>query len=202
MWALIDDQYWLFINAQFDDPDTVDSVWVVKDTLWLGMLSPTGSDNPTHMLEINENSLYDQHGLILQNIVGHDLIIHFTTDDGDTLSSDLFTLKRVLNNIPVAIEPNYNSVLTESNPTLIWDSYDAEFNFLYGVEITHVAASGFRSLIYDQSGISSSDTSHTTSEPLQVVEDPSYYYWTLKVIDDFGNIARSLEAQFRIVEDE
>lgn len=201
-WANVEDQYWLIVRAQFVDAGVIDSVWVMRDSLWLGKLTPTGSDDPTHTVEINENHLYDMHGLLLQNLVGHDLVIHFTTVGGEMLSGDPFTLKRVLEDVPIAANPNDNSALTEVYPTLTWESYYSEFNFSYGIDVTHIAASGFRSAVYQFSGISASDTSHTVAEPLQVVVDPAYYYWTLKVTDDFGNIVRSLEAQFRIVEDE
>ncbi len=201
--AWLEDFYWLTLTAQFDNPELIDSIWVKVDTLELGKWNSIGISNSGWLQEIYENDLYDQFGILLEGLVGHEMRLFCKDMDGVVTISDPFSLKRIVNLIPTTISPNLaDTTLINNHPTLIWEQYIADYNITYAVEIIHVANSGFPSVVYNFNGINSADTTHTVEDALQAVTGEAFYYWTLKVVDDFGNVARSLETQFRIVQDE
>jgi len=187
----------LEIEAAINDSDGVDHVWVKRDTIEIGNLQPTG-ENHTWLGHFPEPTL---NGLRIADLVGYPMTLYHLDSAHFVSASDQFFLIRIINLTPEVISPDNDIVLDTTQPRLEWQPFGADFNFTYKVEILHVpegASEGNR--IYLIEGISSDSTSHMVSTSLTT--EPQYLVWTVAVVDEFGDEARSLTARFRISEDE
>ncbi|MDP8228311.1 MAG: hypothetical protein P9M15_02525 [Candidatus Electryoneaceae bacterium] len=204
----IDDKYYLSITAEIEDPDGVDSVWVGMDELDqaesfnIGSLRPANRDSTLWLIELEEDTLMARSGWNLEALVGHRLSLLWKNETGTHKYNNHFHLKRVIYPIPDVSSPDYDTTLTTRTPIMEWQQFESDFNYTYSLKISHVSISNFETVIYQRLGIASDRTTHQVEAQLPLVNDPEFLYWIIEVVDDFGDIARSSEARFRIIEDE
>jgi hypothetical protein len=181
----------LDVSAVISNVNNVDAVWVTIDTMQLGSLSQVNNSS-TWIGQFPQSYLP---GGSLTRLVGHPLIIYCSTPNSDPQKSDPFTFVRVIQPVPTIISPAFDT-LVGTQPRLTWLSYDAEYDFTYSVEIVHISTGYTPTLVFQRNGINPDSTGVTVDTPLPAV--PRFLYWTISVVDEFGNKATSFEATFRV----
>jgi hypothetical protein len=187
----------LDIEAVIIDSNGVDHVWVRLDTIEIGTLQPK-FDSHTWYRRIDEIQLPNNG---LGDLIGHPLTLFYVNDNGRVNDGVQFQLYRVLYDVPQTLFPDNDTLLTTNQPELIWEPYDADFSFTYSVNILHIAEGSTEGiLVYSFDEIPMDSTSHKVQNVL--TDAPSFLVWTVTVVDEFGNEARSLTANFRIYRNE
>ena len=186
----------LEINATINDSDGVDRVWIKFRDVEIGSLLPVDDQNwRGHFPESNLN------GFRLGEFIGHPFTLHHLDSAHFVGISEPFHLARVIYDVPVTISPDNFELLDTNRPVLEWEFYETDFSYNYKVEIWHVPEETSEGvLVYQFENISSEFNTHPVDQLLPT--EPQYLFWTITVIDEFGNEARSLTASFRILEDD
>ncbi len=99
-------------------------------------------------------------------------------------------LARVITGTPALISPMDEDTVG-AYPALNWEPYAAEFPFGFLATIIDISAAD---TIWVSSLMTEVEQSVLVSDSLPVGE----YYWTITVVDSFGNISRSKEGDFRV----
>ena len=185
----------LELTASIADSDGVDSVWVCLE-----------DQNVAELLSMGDglhwrNQIHESHlpGGLLGNLVGHPLTLHHLDGAGFTTSGEPFRLARVIYVEPEVDSP-FSDTLDTRQPRLQWERYITDFNFTYAIEIVHVSESSFRTVVYRDSLINPDSTGHQVT--IRLPDQPELLYWTVSVVDDFGDLARSREAVFWVSDGE
>ncbi|NQU06179.1 MAG: hypothetical protein HQ568_08815 [Calditrichaeota bacterium] len=187
----------LDIEATIIDTNGVDHVWVRLDTIEIGTLH-TGENTQTWFRRLDETQLPNRG---LGDLIGRTLTLYYLNDMGRVSDGVEFQLYRVLYEVPQTIFPDNDTLLTTKQPQLEWISYDADFSFTYSVKILHIVEGSTEGiLVYSYEEIHSDSTTHTVGDSL--TNAPDFMVWTVTVVDEFGNEARSLTANFRIDDNE
>lgn len=105
-----------------------------------------------------------------------------------------FFISRVVEEVPEPIAP-IDSVVTRSPLRFIWKSKPVVYPYTQDVEIFRLVA-GFPSFFAAIRKIESS--ANNAVFPGGVLPPAGNYFWTVKLVDEFGNWSRSKEAAFRI----
>lgn len=196
-WWGLPDQVSLDVSAAIADSDGVDSVWVVQDTLFIASLLSLG-DGLRWSREVMDSALPSGS---VESLVGHPLSLYHHDMAGFSCLDTTFTIVRVIEDFPQTYAPAADSLITQDQDLVLeWLSYNAFFNFTYAVEIIHMSESYVPTKVYEDSLISSETYTHEVTAELTT--DPSFFLWTVTVVDEFGNRARSREAKFRIIDGE
>ena len=196
-----DDWIGLDARAVVIDLDGIDSVSLHTEFQWLGNLTLRNGG-----LEWGrEFADYDLPDASVEALVGHPLTIMSYDLEGFVTKSNPMHLIRIIDLVPTTNAPAQDSLDTElplvaQFPLLEWDPYFAEFSFTYSIQIVHVAESYVHTNLALISEIHSDSTSYRVDEELTTEE--RYLLWTVAVVDEFGNEARSKEAGFRIDKNE
>ena len=190
----------LELTATVTDTDGVDSVWATSDLGSLGVLYLT-RDQSVWAAILPEDSLP---GRKLETLVGHPIWIYCQDGMGHTSRSDPFIVVRVLYIPPVPESPGYQDTVS-TRPTLTWYPYSIDFAYTFSIDVRYVRfPQNINSLVYHREGIPSDSLSHTLQSSLEpTLEDSATpgnasYYWTLSVLDEFGNRITSLESAFEV----
>ena len=104
-----------------------------------------------------------------------------------------FFLTRIIGETPVAFSPANGDTTTDKFPTFRWQLPQFTFAFTQRIEVFRLDA-GFPTFVTSIGKISSEARSQRSFVRLS----PGTYFWTISVVDDFGNISRSKEATFTI----
>jgi len=129
----------------------------------------------------------------LQSLLGQPL--RFTVRDmqGVVVRSTPRQLVRVVEDTPTTVSPRERMLLSTSRPTLTWDPFPPRFSFTYQIDIFRDEVN--RAVrVFQISGIAMDVTSRQLPIPLPT----GAYFWTVTVVDEFGNQSRSKEAGFLI----
>jgi len=187
--------YALDIQAVIIDSIGVDHVWARLDTLELGTLY-AGNNNQTWFRRFEEAQLPCRG---MGDLIGHPMTLYYLDDNGRASDGIEFSLYRVIYDVPQAQFPVNDSLLTTTQPRLEWYPYGADYFFSYTVEILHIAEGSTEGTsVYRFSKIPLDSSAHSVSDPLTT--QPGFFVWTVTVVDEFGNEARSLTARFRITD--
>ncbi|MCF7809440.1 hypothetical protein K9N50_00480 [bacterium] len=187
----------LDIEAVIIDSNGVDHVWVRLDTIEIGTLQ-SGATLHRWFKRIDE-TLLPNNGL--GDLIGYPLTLFYVNGNGRVSDGVEFQLYRVIYDVPQTFFPNNDTLLNINQPELIWEPYDADFSFTYSVNILHIAEGSTEGIpVYSYDEIPMDSTSHKVENNL--TSAPYFLVWTVTVIDEFGNEARSLTANFRIDSDE
>lgn len=100
---------------------------------------------------------------------------------------------RVIEETPLALDPDNLTVLTESLPTFNWAPIALQYPFTFRLDIVQINQN-VESIVQTIESIPATDTTITAATPLLA----GNYFWTISVVDEFGNRSRSREAGFRI----
>ncbi len=180
------------VDAMLDDQDGVadiDSLWVLIDSFNFREAVLVQSEPGRFVHSISSNGL----AVSLNALLGHDIRLKAKDRSGTVSFSDTKSLVRVINDTPLAGEPDELQNVPDPQPLFTWQPIILDFPYTYRVDIVQVN-DNIQSTVQTIQNISSSDTSVVASAPLSTGE----YFWTVSVVDEFGNRSRSREAGFRV----
>lgn len=192
-WPPPEELFRIEIAAEIEDSDglnDIDRVWLeIPDFNFADTFSvaPVRPGNYTHILR--ETQL----PVSLPALLGHDIIIYARDRTKMIGSSESQNLFRVIDQIPLAGDPQGLALLPDPIPVFSWEPFSLEYPFTYRLDITRVDEN-IQSVVASISNIPSDSVSVTAPAPLASGE----YFWTVSIIDAFGNRSRSREAGFRI----
>lgn len=120
--------------------------------------------------------------------------VRFFAEDkaGYKNSSQPVQLAQIIYETPVAISPAGLQTVAPT-PQLTWQAMNAEFLSSYRVEINRTDIP-IPTQVWSQENIAATDTTIVVSDSLETGK----YYWTVAIVDEFGNCSRSKEAPFQI----
>ncbi|MFA6542439.1 MAG: carboxypeptidase regulatory-like domain-containing protein [Bacteroidota bacterium] len=188
-------QYFVDVSAEVTDPNGIadlDSVWFNVDTLKFPMTYSVTSKN--FLVSIYKNQFPTN---TIQWLVGKALHIISKDRNAAVNISDPFYVSRVIENTASPIYPSsVNNDTTGSYPVFRWSPPDVTFNYSYSIVVSRVDG-GTQTVVWNYAGLNSiyeeiSFPRDGTAVPLQ----SGNYLWTVSVVDDFGNYARSKESSF------
>lgn len=190
-WWPQEDLYILEIVADLEDPDGVGDVsaaWInipsydftrpLRETSIVGRLA----------LSLPADSLPTP---TLHSLQGSDMVLHVTDAVGFVTHSEPKTIVRVIDKTPLAEEPQGLENVSDGRPNLLWEDAVLPYGFSYRVDIVRDQAN-VQTLVETITDIPSGTTSYQIETPLA----PGTYFWTVSVVDTFGNRSRSKEAGF------
>lgn len=190
-WWPQEDLYFLEILAEIEDPDGVGDlagVWVeILSNEFTRPLRETGIVG-RFSLSLPDDSLP---GPSLHSLQGTDLIVHAQDAVGFVTESEPKSLIRVIDKIPLAVEPQDLSNVDDGRPNLIWEDAALPFEFTYRIDVVRDEAN-VQTVVETITDIPSDVTSYRIETPLA----SGTYFWTVSVVDTFGNRSRSKEAGF------
>ena len=191
-WWPKDDLFFLGVNAEVEDADglfDIDGVWFeIPDLNYTVALEPRTAGQFDAL--IRADSLPTAN---LQSLLGLALQLHVRDKEDAVVSSAPHQLVRVLEENPSPASPKDDVLLETSRPTFTWDPFPASFAFSYRIEVFRDEVN--RAVLVMQSNPIPMDV---TSFQMANLLPTGPYFWTITVIDTFGNQSRSKEAAFRI----
>ena len=193
-WWPGDDLFFLEVNADIADADgpfDIERVWFeIPDLSYSITLDAQVQPAGRYDKLIRDDSLSPP--VSLQSLLGKTLRLNVRDKQGIVVTSDAGQLVRVLEDTPDALEPTSDAVLDNSRPRLIWQPFPPRFDFTYRIDVFRKDAN-FQPLVRQIDNIPMDVTS------LQLESLPiAAYFWTVTVIDAFGNQSRSKQAGFLI----
>ena len=129
----------------------------------------------------------------LENLLGRQMFVRVADRAGSTTESQPLTLARVISETPQVESPNEFELLHETNPLLTWRAIELAFDYSFRIEVVRFQL-GLETVVWTQEGISDLATTISVEPSLT----SGSYFWTVSVVDQFGNWSRSLQASFRI----
>ncbi len=192
-WWPATDLYRLEVEATVTDPDDVRDVvrvWLEIPALdfadTLEALQPTGRFFKTLLQQ-------ELPGGSLHNLLGYELYLGAFDRTGDTVYTPAFQLVRVIDDVPVALDPRGLAAVDTTQPVLRWEPITLPFSFSYRIDLVRREAD-LDIPVLTLSGLSALLDSIRVPQPLA----SGVYYWTISVVDTFGNRSRSKEAGFQV----
>jgi hypothetical protein len=187
------DLYRLEVEAHVIDPDDlrdVIRVWLKIPVLQfvdtLQSLQPAGrffSMIPAEALPTSS----------LHALLGYDLYLGALDRNGDTVYTPALRLSRIIDPVPTALEPRGLAVVDTTQPLLRWERLSMPFAFTYRIDVVRREADVDIPIV-TLDNLSARRDSVRIPQPLA----PGVYYWTVSVVDAFGNRSRSKEAGFQV----
>lgn len=191
-WWPQNDQFFLEISAQVTDPDGVfdiESVWLdMPDLAFSTALAPQAAGQFEALIRADSLPTAS-----LQSVLGRTLQLNVRDVEGVVVTSRPQQLVRVLDGTPTPTAPRDDVLLETDRPMLTWDPFPAGFSFTYRIDIYRAEVNRDVQVLQSEP-IARGVTSLQLTTPL----DTGPYFWTVTVVDDFGNQSRSKEAAFRI----
>ncbi len=192
------DQWWpgpvysAVVTANVTDPDgagDISLVTVAVDTLRLAMSFFT--DPPRYQVTISGSSLP---GRNIEWLVGKPIqVLAQDKPKGFSRSAPFYVLRI----IQQTVVPTYPTALdtASASPEFQWARPDITFPYSYRIEL-YRQEEGVPTLIWNREGLAATLTRFQYPETLP----PALYFWTIFVIDEYGNLSRSKEASFIVVD--
>ena len=192
-WFPQNDLFLLEVTARVQDPDgfnDIDLVLIaIAELNFVDTLAVTPSPE-IFKLTILESQLP---GRNLHDVLGREIVLSARDHAGFASTSAPKFLARIIEETPVTVSPQGLEIVATPTPTLSWQVLDLPFRVTYRVELFRVDF-GLNTLVWSQSGIDRPATSITVPDSLVA----GTYFWTVAVVDEFGNCSRSKEASFQV----
>ncbi len=187
------DLFRLEVSAQVDDPDgvaDVEEVFLEIPELGFSTTVQSSGEPGRFALTIPEENFPTG---ALQALMGRPFRLRLRDRAGFERMGDPWTLVRVIEETPVAVDPQGLAVLGTPTPVLTWERVRLPFPFTLEVEIVRQEANV---QVRDRlmSGLPPESTSVQVDAPLA----PGTYLWAVTIVDEFGNRSRSKEVGFTI----
>lgn len=190
------DQWWpgaiynATVSANITDPDgsaDIDSVFVVVDTANFPMAY--SFNNKNFQVTIYSDSLP---GHNIQWLVGRSFTIWARDHEGAISRSNPFYISRIIESEATPFYP-VGLDTAKASPTFEWNPPQITFNYSYTLQVVRIDA-GNQTVVWTQPGIGSSLVTYSFPNILS----SGTYFWTIAVVDDYGNSSRSKEAAFSV----
>lgn len=169
-----------------DGPGDIDSVFFVIPVFNVRTVMEYFPNN-MYKLTISEDTFLDT---TLENLIGNDCYFECLSKSGLRTRSNFIQLYRVIYENPQPIFPFGDTI--SQNFTCIWHKCNFSFPFSYGIEIYLLPINNIPQLVYQKSGIPSTDSIYTV--PINFGR--GRYLWQVLVRDNFGNISKSYKTLF------
>lgn len=188
------DQWWpnpiysATVSASADDADglaDIDTVWVMVDTLSFGMTYIPAEKNFQAVIvpaDLPSNSL--------EWLIGKPFTVAARDHDRSAGVSAPAYAARIIENEAVPVYPAVQDT-TAASPEFTWTPPASEFPFTYTITVVRVDA-GTQTVIWTKAGLGSYLRSYQYPNLLQ----QGLYFWTISVVDEFGDAAQSKESSF------
>ena len=193
-WWPTNDLFFLEVNATVADADgllDIEEVWFeIPAQGYRATLDPQGLSGGLFDKQIRADSLPIPN---LQSLLGQTLRLSVRDREGSVVTSDAGQLVRVVENTPNTVDPFGDELLDTNRPTLTWEPFPPLFDFTYRIDVFRIETNPpvlvrqINDIPMDQTALRLGSTLPTGS-----------YFWTVTVIDDFGNQSRSKQAGFLI----
>ncbi|MCH8872614.1 carboxypeptidase regulatory-like domain-containing protein [candidate division KSB1 bacterium] len=187
------DLFFLEVAATVGDPDGVGDIDFVEIEIpeinYLDTLDVT--QTPGVFMKIIPESQLPVGNFM--DILGRQIFLNALDRPGFKSSSQAKMLARIIEKTPLTNSPNQGETLNDATPLLEWRSAELLFDFKYRVEVVRVDF-GLNTPVWSQPDIDKTNRSIAVSDSLA----SGVYFWTVSVVDKFGNWSRSKEAPFRI----
>jgi hypothetical protein len=128
----------------------------------------------------------------LEWLVGKSLNITARDRIGATSTGKPISITRTIQDAPIPLSPTALDTASAS-PQLFWVQPSLQFPYSYKIELFRLDQ-GIPSLIWSVSNLSASLSNFQYPNVLTT----GTYFWTISVVDDFGNLSRSKEASFLV----
>jgi hypothetical protein len=186
------DRYFLEIVADVQDPDGANDVKSVRLEIPSVSFSDTLSRGTGASRWQRAFSPDDVPGIDLANLAGVSLSMVAQDFPGEQARPSSFFVARVVNEVPQPLAP-IDVTLQENSPSFQWQMPVLSYAHTFRVEVFRIDF-GFPTFVTAISNIAQDMTSVSYPGRLST----GSYYWTVKMIDSFGNSSRSKEAAFQI----
>ena len=187
------DLFRLEVSAQITDPDgvaDVEEVFLEIPALGFSTTLQSGGEPGRFTQSIPEASFPTG---ALQALMGRPFRLRLRDRAGFEHMTDPWTLVRVIEETPVAVDPQGLAVLSDPTPVLTWERVRLPYPFTFQVEIIRQEANvQVRERLL--TGLPPESTSVQVAAPLA----PGSYLWTVSIVDEFGNRSGSKEVGFII----
>jgi hypothetical protein len=132
-------------------------------------------------------------GVNFHNLVGKPAQIVAEDLPGEWVVSAAFYLARIISEEPQPLAPANGEIILTHTPVLRWQLPAIPFEHVLRVEVFRLDA-GFPVLILTVPNLQAG----TTSLPYPGSLTSGSYFWTVQIVDSYGNISRSKEASFQV----
>ncbi len=127
------------------------------------------------------------------NLVGAPFQIIATDAPGASVTSAPFQLARVIAEEPLPLAPANGETITTGAPQLRWQTPALAFDHTLALHV-YKTVSGFQTLLLTIPGLPAG--SNAAPYPGRLTSGS--YFWTVTIVDRFGNSSRSKEATFQV----
>lgn len=193
-WPPLDPVFQLEVEAAAEDPDRpqdlAGAALVVPSLGFSADLEETEPGTGVFAATFDERELPAPG---VEALLGQTLRIEARDVSGNVGLSPPHSLVRVIEQAPQTLSPQEGEVVDSARPTLVWQPAQLPFTFTYRVDVFVVNAASIPMLVDRHDGIDPNQTSLQVQQELASGED---HFWTLWVVDAFGNRSRSREAGF------
>ncbi len=184
------------VEAEVSDEDGIDSVWVQYQSVNIGKLTMQ-EDGIHYFGEFPSNDSLP--GRNVEAMVGHPYTVWCKDMKGGLSVSEEIRLVRVLSYCPQTFDLPADTL--DGDLTFTWEIYDTKYFFTYSIQVVHIPDSYIPKIVFSDSLIDLDTVEYTIQrvgpdDPLP--SGPKYLLWTISVVDEFGNEARSKELQFNL----
>ena len=180
--------YFASVTAMVSDPNGVadlDSAWFCVDSLLYPLTySVTDKD---FQLTVTSYQLPSNN---LEWLVGKPLTIIARDREHSMDTSAAFYVTRTIEDEATPISPASGDT-SASSPLLVWSKPDVRFVYTYSLSMVRVDA-GTETTVWSQENVGS--YVQTYQYPSTLAQGS--YFWTIAVVDEYGNSARSKESSF------
>jgi hypothetical protein len=180
--------YFGTITATAEDLNGIsdlDSVWVSIDSLSFGMSYSVSDKNFQAVVTASQMPTNS-----LEWLIGRQFIVRARDKMKAVGVSTPAYAARLIDEEPLPVYPALQDTAS-SSPEFRWTPPSAVFPFSYSITVVRLDA-GIQTVVWTQTGIGSYLTAYQYPSVLQA----GYYFWTISIVDEYGNIAQSKESSF------
>ncbi|GAB4372691.1 MAG: hypothetical protein Kow0042_16140 [Calditrichia bacterium] len=189
-WFPPDDLYFLTFEVTGNDTDGVEELKTATFQISFPELRDTLQEESAAG-KFTYQLFPDEYGLSsLHQLIGREIYFVLEDEFGARVRSSAQYLSRIIEDVPVIIAP-VQRVAVNPPFQFQWEPVFLPFDFNLKIEIYRFV-SGISIKVAEIPGIAGTETAHTYSNFLS----PGEYYWTLYIVDEFGNHSRSKEGAF------
>lgn len=179
------------VTANADDLNGIsdlDSVWVSVDTLAFGMTYSVSAKN--FQADITASQLPTN---TLEWLIGRRVLVNARDKNNSIGTSTAVYAARIIENEAAPVYPALQDTAS-SSPEFQWTPPSVLFAFSYTIAVVRVLG-GTQTVVWTQADVGSYLRAFQYPSTLQ----PGNYFWTISVVDEYGNIAQSKESSFIVI---
>ncbi|UCF65290.1 MAG: hypothetical protein JSW33_05530 [bacterium] len=187
----IEDVYYIDLYVTASDTDGVEEL----QSVWYEVSGLSSSDTLIKTTTPGIFNIRMQTDILgLNHYIGQPFDLFVQDKFGAITESSPHYVTRIIEQIPVLLNPSQGDTISSQPFQLSWQTVFLPYDFHLAIEIMNISEFGFPTLIDFIDAIPSNESSYLYSPNL----NPGRYFWTLFIIDEFGNSSRSREGAFII----